>query len=109
MYKSQFYQDKNGDKPFCEWLARLKKKDLLAAVKIDTRLDRAESGNFGDHKFERDVVWALRIDYGPGYRVYYSLEDGEIILLHIGGTKKTQAADIHKAIEYLRDFKVRAK
>lgn len=109
MYTSQFYQDEDGNKPFSDWLARLKKKDRIAAVKIDTRLDRAESGNFGDHKFERDGVWALRIDNGPGYRVYYSLEDGEIILLHIGGTKKTQAADINKAVEYLRDFKARAK
>ena len=40
MYKSQFYQDENGDKPFSEWLARLKKKDLIAAVKIDTRLNQ---------------------------------------------------------------------
>ena len=44
MYKSQFYQDENGNKPFSDWLARLKKKDRIAAVKIDTRLDRAESG-----------------------------------------------------------------
>ncbi|OAT54067.1 hypothetical protein M989_01679 [Kluyvera georgiana ATCC 51603] len=41
--------------------------------------------------------------------MYYSLEEGKIILLHIGGTKKTQAADIDKAVEYLRDFKARAK
>lgn len=109
MYKSQFYQDANGDRPFCDWLARLKKKDRTAAARIDVRIDRAEAGNFGDHKFEREGVWELRIDHGPGYRVYYSLENGEIILLHIGGTKRTQAADIDKAVEYLKDFKARAK
>ena len=109
MYKSQFYQDTNGDKPFSDWLTKLKKKDRIAAAKIDTRIDRAEAGNFGEHKFERDGVWELRIDYGPGYRVYYSIEDGEIILLYVGGTKKTQDADLNKAVEYLKDFKARAK
>lgn len=108
MHKSQFYTDANGEKPFNDWLTKLKNKDRIAAAKIDTRIDRAEAGNFGDHKFERDGVWELRINYGPGYRVYYSLEDGEIILLHIGGTKKTQDADIEKAVEYLKDFKARA-
>ncbi len=66
-------------------------------------------GNFGDHKFERDGVWELRVDYGPGYRVYYSIEDGEIILLLIGGNKKTQTADLDKAVSYLQDFKKRSK
>ncbi|EFB2210212.1 type II toxin-antitoxin system RelE/ParE family toxin [Escherichia coli] len=67
------------------------------------------SGNFGDHKFERDGVWELRVDYGPGYRVYYSIEDGEIILLLIGGNKKTQTVDLDKAVSYLQDFKKRSK
>ncbi|EFW7285917.1 addiction module killer protein, partial [Shigella boydii] len=66
-------------------------------------------GNFGDHKFERDGVWELRVDYGPGYRVYYSIEDGEIILLLIGGNKKTQTVDLDKAVSYLQDFKKRSK
>ncbi|VDZ82525.1 putative addiction module killer protein [Kluyvera intermedia] len=52
MYKSLFYQDENGNRPFGDWLAKLKKKDQIAAAKIDTRIDRAEAGNFGDHKFE---------------------------------------------------------
>lgn len=78
-------------------------------LKVDSRIARAMSGNFGDHKFERDGVWELRIDYGPGYRVYYSIEDGEIILLLIGGNKKTQTADLDKAVSYLQDFKKRSK
>ncbi|KKZ15798.1 addiction module killer protein [Serratia marcescens] len=109
MYKSQFYQDQSGKQPFKEWLDKLQQKDRIAAAKIDTRIDRAETGNFGDHKFEREGVWELRIDYGPGYRVYYSMEDGQIILLLIGGSKKTQAADLDKAVNYLKDFKARAK
>ncbi len=88
MYKSRLYQAENGDLPFKIWLDKLKKKDRTAASKIDTRIDRAEAGNFGDHKFERDGVWELRVDYGPGYRIYYTVENGQIILLLIGGSKK---------------------
>lgn len=66
-------------------------------------------GNFGDHKFERDGVWELRVDYGPSYRVYYSIEDGEIILLLICGNQKTQTADLDKAVSYLQDFKKMSK
>lgn len=109
MYKSQFYQDQSGNQLFQEWLNKLKKKDRTAATKIDARVDRAEAGNFGDHKFEREGVWELRIDYGPGYRVYYSMEDGQIILLLIGGGNKTQAADLDKAVSYFKDFNARAK
>lgn len=108
MYKSQFYQDEDGKRPFKEWLDKLKKKDRIAASKIDVRIDRAEAGNFGDHKFERDGVWELRIDYGPGFRVYYSIEDGQMIILLIGGSKKSQSSDLDKAVEYLKDFKARA-
>jgi len=57
----------------------------FAAAKVDCRIARSMGGNFGVHKFERDCVWESRVDYGPGYRVYYSIEDGEIILLLIGG------------------------
>lgn len=85
------------------------RKDQTAALKVDSRIARAMSGNFGDHKFERDGVWELRVDYGPGYRVYYSIEDGEIILLLIGGNKKTQTVDLDKAVSYLQDFKKRSK
>jgi putative addiction module killer protein len=49
--------------------------------------DRAEKGNFGDHEFERDGVWELRVDYGSGYRVYYAVEGDEMISLFTGGDK----------------------
>lgn len=107
MYKSQIYQDVSGERPFSDWLNLLKKKDRMAAAKIDTRIDRAETGNFGDHKPVREGVWELRIDYGPGYRAYYAIENGKIILLLIGGTKKTQDADIDRAIAYLQDYRQR--
>ena len=74
---------------------------------VCTRLDGAAVENFGDHKFEREGVWELRIDYDPGYRVYYSIEDGQMILLLTGGDKKTQSSDVDRTAAYLRDYKAR--
>lgn len=62
------------------------------------------SAHFSDHKPCRDSVWELRIDQGAGYRVYYSLIDGEIILLLLAGDKRTQDTDINKAILCLKDY-----
>ena len=61
------------------------------------------SDNFGDHKPCREGVWELRIDQGAGYRVYYSLVDGEVVLLILAGDKRTQDADIDEAIRCLKD------
>jgi len=108
MYRSVYYQDRNGKQPFNDWRRKLKKSDLRAVSKIDNSIDRAEAGNFGDHKFEREGVWEMRIDYGPGYRLYYALDHGEIILLLIGGTKKSQNNDLDKAVSYLQDYKARS-
>ncbi|EJF5652547.1 type II toxin-antitoxin system RelE/ParE family toxin [Salmonella enterica] len=108
-YTAKRYQTENGEVPYADWMKKLRRKDQTAALKVDSRIARAIGGNFGDHKFERDGVWELRIDYGPGYRVYYSIEDQEIILLLIGGNKKTQTADLDKAVNYLQDFKKRSK
>lgn len=109
MYQTEYYQDVNGKLPFKIWLDKLRKKDLRAASKIDVALDRAESGNFGVHEFERDGVWEIKIDYGNGFRIYYSVKKGQIILLLIGGTKKTQDNDIDKAVKYLADYEKRQK
>ena len=109
MYQSRYYQNANGNQPFNDCREKLKRKDLRAVSKVDNCIDRAEAGNFGDHKFERDGVWEMRIDYGPGYRLYYAVEGGEIILLLIGGTKKSQDSDLDKAVSYLKDYKARLK
>ena len=106
-YTAKRYQKSNGKIPFTDWIKKLRKKDLHAALKIDVQVARACAGNFGDHKFESEGVWALRIDYGPGYRVYYSVEGGQIILLLIGGDKRSQQIDINKAIGYLKDYQAR--
>jgi len=67
-----------------------------------------ERGGFGDCKPLQDGVWELRIDHGPGYRVYYSLIGKKIVLLLCGGDKRTQQRDIMQAITYLEDYKKRA-
>ena len=106
-YTAVRYQKRDGRVPYAEWMKLLQKKDVRAAAKIDISINRARAGNFGDHKFERDGVWALRIHYGPGYRVYYSVQNGTIILLLVGGDKKSQQSDLNSAVDYLKDYEAR--
>jgi putative addiction module killer protein len=63
--------------------------------------------NFGDHKPLQEGVWELKIDLGPGYRVYYALESTTIVLLLCGGIKRTQDSDIQRALRYWRDYQRR--
>lgn len=79
-------------------------RDPVAKAKVASRVNRMASGNFGDHKPCREGVWELRIDQGPGYRVYYSQVRNEIVLLLLGGDKKTQNADIALAVDCLNDY-----
>ncbi|MBD2795667.1 type II toxin-antitoxin system RelE/ParE family toxin [Xenorhabdus sp. 18] len=79
-------------------------RDPIAKSKISSRVNQMATGNFGDHKPCRKGVWELRIDQGPGYRVYYSLVGREVVLLLIGGDKRTQDSDIYQAIECLNDY-----
>ncbi|ENS3275257.1 type II toxin-antitoxin system RelE/ParE family toxin [Escherichia coli] len=78
--------------------------DPIAKAKIASRINRMASDNFGDHKPCREGVWELRIDQGVGYRVYYSLVEGEVVLLILAGDKRTQDADIDEAIRCLKDY-----
>ena len=81
---------------FARWLKRL--KDINARARINVRLRRISlTGNLGDTKSVGDGVYELRIDYGPGYRVYYAQRGEEILLLLIGGDKSSQQKDIEKA------------
>lgn len=107
LYTTQRYQDADGKVPYTEWIIKLRKKDPRAAAKIDTRVDHAESGNFGDYRFEREGVWELKINYGPGYRVYYALDGDRIILLLVGGDKASQKKDLAKAVKFWREYQTR--
>ena len=80
---------------FVRWLARL--KDQRARVAIARRIERASVGNLGDARSVGEGVSELRIDVGPGYRVYYTRRRGRMIILLCGGDKRRQQADIQKA------------
>jgi putative addiction module killer protein len=80
---------------FKEWSAGL--RDLKARARIDARLRRAESGNLGDVKSVGEGVSEMRIDHGPGYRLYFTRRGLELIVLLCGGDKRTQVADIKRA------------
>ncbi|MGE5218561.1 MAG: type II toxin-antitoxin system RelE/ParE family toxin [Chloroflexota bacterium] len=99
------YLAASGKDLYQQWLDKL--KDLPGRVAIQRRVDRLAGGNFGDHKFCRNGVWELRVDYGPGYRVYYAREGRAIVLLLCGGSKRTQSADIKDAVECWRDYQRR--
>lgn len=80
---------------FAHWMDNL--RDIRARARIQVRLDRLARGNAGDHKSVGGGVVELRIDYGAGYRVYYTYQKQTIIFLLIGGDKSTQQADIDMA------------
>ena len=83
-----------------KWVFKL--KDNTALLKIDVRLEHLKQGNFGDVKSVGDGVSELRIDYGPGYRIYFTKQGNKIILLLCGGDKRTQDKDIKRAKEMLK-------
>jgi len=84
-------------------------RDAQAKVAIIRRLNRLEQGNFGDFKPLRDGVHELRVDVGPGYRVYYARAGKVVMLLLCGGNKRTQNTDIDRACEYWRDWQNRTE
>jgi putative addiction module killer protein len=86
---------------FNGWFADL--RDRQAKARILARIDRAESGNFGDHKLLSDGVYEMRIHYATGYRVYFMQRGIEIVVLLAGGDKTTQQQDINKAIELAKE------
>ena len=96
-YEIEFYVRKNGATPFEEWLQSL---DQKTHNRIMARLDRVQLGNFGDHKTVGKGVSELRFFFGSGYRAYYGIDKGKLVLLLNGGDKKSQNKDITRAQEY---------
>jgi putative addiction module killer protein len=94
LYKGHAFQLAETDE-FHRWLGSL--NDRRAMARIVDRLKRASNGNFGDVKPAGSGVSEMRIDYGPGYRVYFFRRGKELVILLCGGDKKTQDADIAKA------------
>ncbi|MEQ8384840.1 MAG: type II toxin-antitoxin system RelE/ParE family toxin [Coleofasciculus sp. A1-SPW-01] len=101
----QNYLTAEGRSPFEEWLDAL--RDTKGRGKIDNRLRRIQLGNLGDYRSVGKGVFELRINYGPGYRVYFGQMGTTIVILLCGGDKSTQAQDIRNAQEYWRDYERR--
>jgi putative addiction module killer protein len=84
------------------WFVAL--QDLQARVRIDLRLNSVKRGSFGDQRSVGNGIFELKIDYGPGYRIYYKKVGVEIVVLLCGGDKSTQEEDIQKAKEILKEL-----
>lgn len=106
MFEVRHYLTPDGRDLIADWLRRL--RDIQAKAAIIRRLNRLEQGNFGDFKPLRDGVHELRIDVGPGYRVYYARSGQTVMLLLCGGDKRSQGADIARACACWRDWQDRA-
>ena len=85
---------------YARWFRRL--RDRLARVRIDSRIRRMSLGNFGDVRPVGEGVSEIRIDYGPGYRVYYTQRGQALVVLLAGGDKDSQDRDIQRALELAR-------
>ena len=90
-------------KVFAAWLRGL--RDRKARARIQVRIDRLQLGLAGDVRSVGEGVSELRIDYGPGYRVYFVHRGRELVILLAGGDKRTQDRDIKQAIQLARDLK----
>lgn len=106
IYTIELYSDKRGKIPFSDWLEA---QDLTTRSAIRAKLDRIRSGNFSTCKKLGNGLNEIKIDIGPGYRIYYSVTELKIILLLCAGIKRTQTKDIDKALSSLIDYKSRGK
>jgi putative addiction module killer protein len=102
MPEIRYYQAADGHQPFAEWYV-----DLAAAAraKVTRAIVRLEQGNFSNVKSVGEGVFEYRIDFGPGYRVYFGQDGQTLVILLTGGTKKRQQRVIDAAHDYWRDYK----
>ena len=84
------------------WFTRL--RDVTAKARIRVRLRRSSLGNFGEKRDLGDGVSELKFTFGPGYRIYYTMRAGEMVILLAGGDKSSQSADIAKAKELAKNL-----
>lgn len=96
------YQTKSGKIPFDEWVYGL--RDKKTRRRIFSRIIRLEHGHYGDYKAVGDGVMELRLFFGAGYRVYFGEHGDKLIVLLVGGDKKSQNKDIQQAKAYWKDY-----
>lgn len=102
-YKISMYKTNNGKVPFINWLESI--KDATTKRRIKLRIDRMIDGNFGDTKNLGNDLFELRLFFGSGYRIYYTIENNVLVILFSGGDKSSQEDDIKKAKLYLSNYK----
>jgi putative addiction module killer protein len=102
MLEIRYFVAPSGQQPFAEWFADL---EPVARAKVTRALARMEQGNLSNVKPVGGGVLEFKIDFGPGYRVYFGRDGSTLIVLLTGGTKKRQQRDIATAIEYWRSYK----
>ena len=106
MLELRQYQDVSGGSPFGKWFDRL---NAQAAQKVTTALYRLGLENFSNTKGVGGGVFECRINFGPGYRVYFAKDGERIVILLGGGTKQRQQDDIQRALNRWEDYKRRKK
>ena len=106
MIEIREYIDREGGSPFAKWFNRL---SAPAAAKVVTALVRMEQGNLSNTKGVGGGVFECRIDFGPGYRVYFGKDGDVLIILLVGGTKKRQQKDIDNARTLWKEYKLRKR
>ena len=102
LLKIAIYSTPSGKAPFSEWQNTL---DIPTRALIKTRISRVKLGNFGDCKSVGDGIRELRINYGPGYRIYFGMQGSTLVILLTGGDKRSQLRDIAKAKKYWLEYK----
>ena len=106
MVEIREYRDRGGGSPFGEWRGEL---DAAARQRVTTAVLRIGLGNFSNVKGVGGGAFECRINFGPGYRVYFGKDDEEIVILLGGGTKQRQENDIQNALGRWVDYKQRKK
>jgi putative addiction module killer protein len=102
MIEIRYYVAAGGVQPFAAWFAEL---DPVARAKVARSIARLEQGNLSNAKSVGEGVLEYRIDFGPGYRVYFGRDGETLVILLTGGTKKRQQHDIDTARAFWRDYK----
>jgi putative addiction module killer protein len=102
MLEIRYYLGDDGESPFAEWFSGL---DPIARAKVTVAIARMEQGNVSRVKPVGEGVLEYKIDFGPGYRLYFGRDGDVLVILLTGGTKKRQQRDIERAAAFWRDYK----